>query len=290
MFHFPPRRLALLVTCCLLVCSVDAQIQQQCANSLVTTTGTQNLARMCGADGGVGACTTTMINKYPNLNHEQYGGPEVAVDGIKATFSVNVMAQFFHTTHIANSWWRVDFGVSRRIQRVQIQNRQDGGTLHRLSGAQIIVGDSTTVSGNLQCGTDLRGNLYDHVVTCDRVGRYLYIFQPRVANIHVSELEAFGPCACPAGQYSPSVNNGPCLHCPTGLTSLEGASSINNCTCSPGAACAALKCPANQFSSEFCLILLQHAQRVPRIPCQQRRAPPSQPASALLAPLRRRTC
>ena len=104
MFHFPPRRLAWLATCCLLVWSVDAQIQQLCANPSVTSTGTQNFARMCGAEGGVGACTATMINKYPNRHHEQYGGPEVAVDGIKASFNVNVMAQFFHTTHIANSW------------------------------------------------------------------------------------------------------------------------------------------------------------------------------------------
>ena len=151
------------------------KIQQLCANPSVTSTGTQNFARMCGAGGGVGACTATMINRYPNNNNEQYGGPEVAVDGIKATFNVQVQGQFFHTTHISNSWWRVDFGVSRRIQRVQIQNRQDGGTLFRIFGAKIMIGDSTTVSENSQCGSDLSHNLYDHVVTCFLRSKRSYI-------------------------------------------------------------------------------------------------------------------
>ena len=74
--------------------------QQQCVYPSVTSTGTQNFARMCGAGGQVGACTATMINRFPNNAGEQYGGPEVAVDGIKATPGVQVQGQFLHTTNV----------------------------------------------------------------------------------------------------------------------------------------------------------------------------------------------
>ena len=158
-----------------------------------------------------------------------------------------MQGQFFHTTNVANSWWRVDFGVSRRIQRVQIQNRQDSNTFSRIVGAQIMIGDFTTVSLNLQCGSALSGSSANYVTTCDQAGRYLYVFMPRVSMLHFSEHEAFGPCACPAGNYGPSVGSGPCVACPANTyksltdlvcqlcpldsVSLEGSTSIASCTC-----------------------------------------------------------
>ena len=77
----------------------------------------------------------------------------------------------------------------------------------------------------------------DNVVTCDVVGRFLFVVVQN-AYLLFSELEAFGPCACPAGQYAPVTGSGPCVACPANSVSPAGAVAVTQCV---------FVCPAGQY-------------------------------------------
>ena len=81
--------------------SVISQVQQQCANPETTSIGTENFARMCGADGGVGACPATLSNQKVDIPGEIYGGPGVAVDGLTPGPAAGTQLDFTH--HVAQA-------------------------------------------------------------------------------------------------------------------------------------------------------------------------------------------
>jgi len=220
------------------VASVISQVQQQCANPETTSIGTENFARMCGADGGVGACPATLSNQKVDIPGEIYGGPGVAVDGLTPGPAAGTQLDYFHTPcGTSNEWWRVDFGVSRRVQRVEIRGRNDRNDLNaRIETAIVKIGDSETHSSNVACGNALSGNQFAHTVTCDLVGRYLHVVLPTTACFSFSELSAYGPCACPAGQYGPSTGSGACVACPESETSALGSIGVGACV---------FTCPSN---------------------------------------------
>jgi len=182
---------------------------------------------MCGAEGGVGACPATLSDQKINTAGETYGGPGVAVDGLTPGPAAGTRLDYFHTPcDKSNEWWRVDFGVSRRVQRVEIRGRNDRNDLNaRIDTAIVKIGDSETHSSNVACGNALSGNQFAHTVTCDLVGRYLHVVLPTTACFSFSELSAYGPCACAA-----------CVACPESGTSALGSIGVGACV---------FTCPSN---------------------------------------------
>ena len=205
--------------------------QQQCANPATTSTGTENFARMCGATGNVGcgatASSTLSAQDLP---------PSVAVDGVYSASTDTGHQKIFHTAVSGVNWWRVDFGTERRVQRVYIRNRFDPLYHVQLNSAEIRVGNTDSSTSNTVCGT-IGTAVIDNVVTCDVLGRFLFVV---IQNdyLHFSELEAYGPCACPAGQFGPSAGSGACTTCPANSVSLAGAVAATECVFS---------CPAGQY-------------------------------------------
>ena len=230
---------------CALVTLAATQTPQLCANPTTTSTGTENYARMCGVNASA-ACGATVNNDEGKTWH---GPPGVAVDGVLSSAGTGFRLGFF-TKGVAGSrhWWRVDFGTQRHVRRVYVRRVWDNTYAIGMNNAQIIVGDTDDVLANPVCGSWGTFAL-DNVVTLNCVGRFLFVRQlnPNNQILSFSELQAFGPCTCPAGSNNPSAGSGPCVACPvktyksltdTGCqpcplisTSLQGSTSIASCTC-----------------------------------------------------------
>jgi len=209
-----------------------AACMQLCAAPAATSTGTANVARTCGAAGTGGACPALLSHPQPD---SAFGAAGVAVDGVRAPANVDAPADAFRSAGAGvDEWWRVDFGAPRRILRVDIQNRQDATAFGVIDGAVVRIGDSEAFAANTQCGSALSGAKAEHTVTCDLVGRFLYVVLPSLGPLQFAELEAFGPCACPAGQYAPAAGGAACAVCPAGFTSLTGAEGLGACGCPAG--------------------------------------------------------
>ena len=170
--------------------------------------------------------------------------PSTAVDGIYNGPSDTGYGNIFHTdANFAPSWWRVDFGTPRRVQRVYIRNRIDQQA--RLNGATIRVGNLDSFNQNTVCAS-LGTAALDNVVTCDIVGRFLFVVVGTVF-LHFSELEAFGPCACPIDRFGPALGTAmtACVACQSGFTSPVGSVGA--------AACIPIVCNAGfQLSGSLC--------------------------------------
>ena len=91
------------------------------------------------------------------------------------------------------------------------------------------MGDIDSATKNTVCATIASATL-DNYFTCDVTGRFLFVV---VQNdyVYFSELEAFGSCACPTGQYEPAVGNAltACVACPSG--SLSKLGSVGSAAC-----------------------------------------------------------
>jgi len=219
------RRAAWTLLCLGLLSAEGVFCQQLCVSPQTTSQGTTNFARACGS--GASNCVASQSSFLPS----GFGSPpSIAVDGGTGAF--------FHTNYNANEWWSVDFGVSRKLSRVIIINRETtlSSIAQRLDGASIRVGDGSTFDSvlNTQCALTPSGSGGTVTVNCNAVGRYLFVV--RSECIHFEELSAFGPCACPSGQYGPITGIGACVVCSTGTTSPQG--SIGSASC-------VMPCPSN---------------------------------------------
>ena len=238
------RRTAWTLLCLgLLITDKVVCVQEQCTNPTATSMGTKNFARMCGVseNNNCGAIASSTWSDTPP--------PSAAVDGIYSSSADSGHQNIFHT--LANGWWRVDFGVQRRLQRIYIRNRFQAATHHALNNAQILVGDTDSVTGNTVCATVVNAGL-DNYITCVGIGRFLFVVGRPNSFLFFSELEAYGLCACPADQYGPSAGSGPCAVCPDpNNVSLAGSTSVVSCTCpggSFGIEGVCTNCPAGQNS------------------------------------------
>ena len=210
MFHLYPWHFAWLATCCLLVCSIDAQIQVPCpaghirpdggacvlicAEGATTLVGTKNLARACGASG-TAACATGAKNTktWQVVQHINDG----------------VIGNLYHSNCGTNDWLRIDFGVARDISRVKI-TYTDRRFLYRWPGAKVRVGDINGFDSNPVCATLVSAVVND--LECVATGRYMFLvtgMRGGDACIVLQEMEAYGTCtACPTGQSSVAGSNG----------------------------------------------------------------------------------
>ena len=219
MFHLYPWHFAWLATCCLLVCSIDAQIQVPCpaghirpdggacvlicAEGATTLVGTKNLARACGASG-TAACATGAKNTktWQVVQHINDG----------------VIGNLYHSNCGTNDWLRIDFGVARDISRVKI-TYTDRRFLYRWPGAKVRVGDINGFDSNPVCATLVSAVVND--LECVATGRYMFLvtgMRGGDACIVLQEMEAYGTCTA----------------CPTGQTSVAGSNGFLECQCSAG--------------------------------------------------------
>ena len=81
---------------------------------------------------------------------ELYGGAsKLAVDGKReGTYSGGTCT---HTGKKLPEWWQVDLGSSIDIGKVTIWHRTDKGTEKRLTGAKIVVSDSSNFTTGKTC-------------------------------------------------------------------------------------------------------------------------------------------
>lgn len=145
----------------------------------------ENLARACAG----GPCSTEQSSTY-HVFPASY-----AVDGITtADFVQNLWCT--HTTASHNTWWRVDFGVSRRVQTVRIYNR-GSDVFSRLEGFSISVGESTDWRLNSLCAQNQPAPgapSYVADVPCVGQGRYLHVVIIGTSKmLTLCEVQVFGP-------------------------------------------------------------------------------------------------
>jgi len=204
---------------CALVNLAAAQTPQLCANPTNTSTGTENYARMCGVNRNA-ACVATVSSAF-ELGNTVFGPPSQAVDGVLSSAG-NSGYQGAFLTNVEIAWWRVDFDITRHVQRVYIRSVFNPNLWEDMHRIIIRVGNGETVSSplNTVCGFFATTTL-DNVQTCNVLGRYLFVTRETAQNMYFTELEAFGPCTCPANQYAPPS----------------------------GSACEALPCPANSYKT-----------------------------------------
>ena len=151
-----------------------------------------NLTRSCGRDNNEQCSTAQSSTAY------QWGGPsDVVNDGRLDSFS--------HTELDQNPWWRVDFGMTKLIERGTIWNRF-GGSEWRLDGFKIWIGDSPTYDGqgNTNCYTATTSAHdaypYTHSFECTGLGRYFFVHLPKTEFLNMREVEVLG--LNPAGPWS----------------------------------------------------------------------------------------
>ena len=225
---------------CALVTLAAAQTPQQCADPTTTSVGTENYARMCGTNRNV-ACG---VKASSSMDLSWHGPATLGNDGILSSAHGSFAEGFF--TQFEVGWWRVDFGTPRRVQRVYIRMTSNANSYYYLVDSVIRVGDTDSHSANTVCGTMSTVQL-DNVVTCDVLGRYLFVKLANEGYLFFSELMAFGPCACPAGYKGPSVGSAPCVACPANSyktftdedcqvcpldsVSMAASTSYASCTC-----------------------------------------------------------
>ena len=172
-FHLDPWHFVRLATCCLLVCSINAQNVVPCAAGYfstdggpcvlicavgaTTSIGTKNLARACGA-AGTAACATVA----KNTKHGQ----------VVSRINDNIIGALYHSNCGTNDWLRIDFGVARDITRVRI-TYTDTRFLYRWPGAKVRVGDINGFNSNLVCATLVHAVVNDHAYVA--TGRYMFL-------------------------------------------------------------------------------------------------------------------
>jgi len=148
------------------------------------------------------------------------------VDGITETTDTG----FFHTACSAAQWFMIDFGVSRTIQIVSINNRQSEPVYARMNAAKIRVGDSATAGLNPLC-TTIETAAANYRLSCSTpeglTGRYLHVETTGVC-LHFSEISAYSRCDCPEGSYDP-ITEEACVKCTTGKTSVSGSMGPASC-------------------------------------------------------------
>jgi len=123
---------------CALVNLAAAQTPQLCADLETTSTGTENYARMCGVNANA-ACEATASSVLAS----QYIA-SIAVDGVLSSDGTDLELAFISQNEIG--WWRVDFGITRGVQRVYLRNPWSSSNWGYMRNIVIRVGTPPTPS------------------------------------------------------------------------------------------------------------------------------------------------
>jgi hypothetical protein len=151
-----------------------------------------NLARSCGQSGS-DACAAAQSKDEVSLLYPAFK----ANDGkVSCNRNANGYYDFSHTADdgSANSWWRLDFGGTRKIAGGIIWGRCDC-CQSRLDGFRLWIGSSTTYNGqgNTNCYTATTSphNFapYTHAFTCTGEGRYFFVQLPSTQPLTLLEVQ-----------------------------------------------------------------------------------------------------
>ena len=253
-----------------------------------------NLARACGETAS-DPCQAIASSESSNGNRP----PSNLIDG---DTNPNDSSTMWHSlvpsgnAYTGKEWARIDLGQNFLVTGLHVWNRGNYNN-GRLDQAYLRVGidafadwDEITANSEL-CGQLVAASATDDcygncLITCNEIGRYVYILQ------HESKLDAFafmelqvfgaesgsttlaqcqcepgrilvdqstvsyphrGECQqCTAGTYS---KDGGCKACPSNSNSLEGSASIDDCTANAGyfkiaSSNTISSCPANSHSAD----------------------------------------
>jgi hypothetical protein len=172
------------------------------------------------------ACEDTVRGRYlyiVNGPHVQnyLALNEVVVESFNYTASPALM----------QPWWAVDFAVERAVAGVVIQT-QAAATV------QVRVGASTDPLQNAVCASGAIVPGANNTITCATAmaGRYVSVVGAGNSVLVLNEIRVTGAAAgrCAAGSYKSTVGNTNSTACPAFSTSVVGATSNAQCTCSAG--------------------------------------------------------
>jgi hypothetical protein len=124
---------------------------------------------------------TALKGKTSQSSEGWSGGPSRAVDGNAAQSYGSGTCT--HTTNSGKPWWKLDFGSSKTVVKVQVWNRSDC-CASRLNGVQVKVGSSV-------CGT-LTSSTSTQTVTCNKKGSSLVMQMPRSDYLTLCEVKVTG--------------------------------------------------------------------------------------------------
>ncbi|KAI3376244.1 hypothetical protein L3Q82_016753, partial [Scortum barcoo] len=135
------------------------------------------------------------------------GQPSNAVNGCKTRVVSWVCCS--HTNQQDSPWWRVDLLALHKVSAVTIVNREDCCS-ERLTGAQILIGNSSLYSDNPRCGTvSSTTGTFIHTFKCTGMnGRYVFVFIPGVdKTLTLCAVEVYASLAEP--EVVPEVTSSP---------------------------------------------------------------------------------
>merc|ERR1712139_353716 len=124
---------------------------------------------------------TALKGKTSQSSEGWSGRPSRAVDGNAAQSYGSGTCT--HTTNSGKPWWKLDFGSSKTVVKVQVWNRSDC-CASRLNGVQVKVGSSV-------CGT-LTSSTSTQTVTCNKKGSSLVMQMPRSDYLTLCEVKVTG--------------------------------------------------------------------------------------------------
>jgi hypothetical protein len=152
-----------------------------------------------------------LLHGKASQSSEGWGGkPSRAIDGnTNQRYPSNSCT---HTHRAGRPWWKLDFGSSKMVSKVQVWNRADCCNA-RLAGALVKVGTSV-------CGT-LGNSKSMQTINCNnKVGTYLMIQQARSDYLTLCEVKVYGKVVARKTKYTAAFggNGGGALssHCPDG--------------------------------------------------------------------------
>jgi hypothetical protein len=146
------------------------------------------------------------------------------------TMSEVVVESFNYTANPALMlpWWAVDFEVERAVAGVVIQTQA-------ATTVQVRVGASADPLQNAVCASGAIVAGVNNTLTCAAAmpGRYVAVVGPGNSVLVLNEIRVAGAAAaqCAAGSYKPGGNTA-CTPCPALSTSVAGATSVSQCSCS----------------------------------------------------------
>ncbi|XP_072000068.1 fucolectin-like [Engystomops pustulosus] len=136
----------------------------------------------------------TMSSIYQDSNWGYLG---MAINGIDGNPDTDYYhGSCFHTNTEMSPWWRVDLLESYRISYITITNRGDCCG-DRISGAEILVGDSLTNNGNSNPScvrvSSISAGVTQTYYCGKMVGRYVNIvLKGKQQCLHLCEVQVYG--------------------------------------------------------------------------------------------------
>jgi len=148
-----------------------------------------------------------------------------AVDGDRT------QASSMSTIQESSPWFMVDLVTTRQVVSVCLDNR--AGEYEKMQGAQIHMGNSTTLAEKPRCIWGLVGGMQEYDMPCAATGRYVFIMIPGAAKVlNLPEVEIYGwmsdvtICKCNTAYAGP--NGGACTQC--GAGQYKNTFGTNECT------------------------------------------------------------